>query len=272
MPERPTSPWTDLDRPPLSQSRLRRALVESGTWRRVDVVTVTTSTNADVAALARAGEPAGLVLVAEEQTAGRGRLDRRWNSPPRSGLLLSVLLRPRPPTSTWPMLPFVTGVAVVEALRAVAGLAAELKWPNDVLVADRKVGGILAERVDDAVVVGIGVNVSLRADELPAPEATSVGIAGGVTDREALLKELLRALARRYDAWQAADGAPRAILPVYREICATIGRVVTAHLPGGQQVSGTVRDVDDDGRLLVETGDGTRAVSAGDVVHVRPAG
>jgi BirA family biotin operon repressor/biotin-[acetyl-CoA-carboxylase] ligase len=272
MPPRPASPWSDLDRPPLSAARLRRALVDSGPWRRLDVVTSTASTNADVAAAARAGEAAGCVLVAEEQTAGRGRLDRRWNAPSRSGLLLSVLLRPQPSASTWPMLPFVAGVAVVEAVRAVAGLAAELKWPNDVLVAERKLGGILTERVDDAVVLGIGVNVSLRVDELPTPEATSIGIAGGTTDREALLKEVLRALARRYDSWEAAGGAPEAILPAYRQICATIGRTVVAHLPGGQQVSGRVSGIDDDGRLLVETEDGTHGVSAGDVVHVRPGG
>jgi len=246
--------------------------VDSGTWRRLDVVASTTSTNADVAALARVGEEAGHVLVAEDQTAGRGRLDRRWTSPPRSGLLLSVLLRPRPPAATWPLLPFVAGVAAAEAVRAVAGLEAELKWPNDVLVADRKLGGILTERVGDAVVVGIGVNVSLRVDELPVPQATSIGLAGGVTDREALLKELLRALARRYETWEGADGAPHAILPVYRDICATIGRTVVAHLPGGHQLAGQVSGVDDDGRLLIDTDDGTKAVSAGDVVHVRSGG
>jgi len=270
MPERPASPWTDLERPPLSQQRLRRALVDSGPWRRLNVVGATTSTNADVAASARAGEAAGFVLVAEEQTAGRGRLDRRWLAPARSGLLLSVLLRPQPPASTWPLLPFVAGVAVAEAVRSVAGLPAKLKWPNDVLIADRKLGGILTERVEDAVVVGIGVNVSLRVDELPTDQATSVAVAGGVTDREALLKEVLRALARRYDTWHDADGAASAILPVYRDICATIGEAVVAHLPGGQQVDGTVRAVDDDGRLAIETVDGTRLVSAGDVVHVRP--
>ena len=269
MPDSPASPWTDLDRPPLSQQRLRRALVDSGVWRRLDVVASTTSTNADLAVLARAGEPSGAVLVAEEQTAGRGRLDRRWNAPPRAGLLLSVLLRPQSPASTWPMLPFVAGVAVAEAVRSVAGLDADLKWPNDILVGERKLGGILTERVDGAVVVGMGVNVSLRVDELPVPDATSVGIAGGVTDREALLKEVLRAFARRYGTWQEAGGAPESILPVYREICATIGRLVVASLPGGQQVTGRVSAVDDDGRLVVEAEGETVRVSAGDVVHVR---
>ena len=266
----PASPWSDLDRPPLSAARLRRAVVGSGPWRAVDVVERTASTNADVVARARAGEPAGLVLLAEEQSAGRGRLDRRWQAPARSSLLMSCLLRPAPPSSTWTLLPFVCGAAVAEAVRAVARLDADLKWPNDVLVRGCKLGGILGERVDTAVVVGIGLNVSVRTDELPVPTATSVALAGGVADRESLAKEVLRALGRRYATWSAADGAPEAILAAYRDICATIGRVVTVHLPGGEQLSGRAAGVDDSGRLVVVTADGAEHVlAAGDVVHVR---
>src|SRR5207245_10110877 len=124
--------------------------------------------------------------------------DPSWEGPARSSLLVSVLLRPEPGPGTWTLLPFVAGVAVAEAVRAVGALSAELKWPNDVLVDDRKLGGILVERVDSAVVIGIGLNVSLRAGELPVPTATSVALAGGVAAREALAKEVLRALARRY--------------------------------------------------------------------------
>src|SRR4051794_15768172 len=136
--QEPSSPWSDLDRPPLSASRLRGALVSGGPWRAVEVVEQTASTNADVSARARAGEAAGLVVIAEEQTAGRGRLDRTWQAPARSSLLLSSLFRPSTPAATWTLLPFVAGVAVAEALRAVARLPAELKWPNDVLVDGRK--------------------------------------------------------------------------------------------------------------------------------------
>jgi BirA family biotin operon repressor/biotin-[acetyl-CoA-carboxylase] ligase len=256
----------------LSVVRLRRALVGAGGWRRVDVVARTASTNADVAARARDGEPAGLVILAEEQTAGRGRLDRRWEAPARSSLLLSVLLRPAPAPATWTMLPFVAGVAAAEAVRSVARLPAWLKWPNDVLVNGAKLGGILVERVDSAAVVGIGLNVSLRESELPVPGATSVALAGGVADREVLAKEVLRALARRYEEWTRADGAASAILPAYREICATIGSMVTVHLPGGDQVNGLATAVDDTGRLVVATSTGQTAVAAGDVVHVRTAG
>jgi BirA family transcriptional regulator, biotin operon repressor / biotin---[acetyl-CoA-carboxylase] ligase len=268
----PSSPWSDLDRPPLSAARLRRAVIGADGWRELEVVARTASTNADLAARARRGDAAGAVLLAEEQTAGRGRLDRRWEAPPRSSLLLSVLLRPTTPPGTWTMLPFLAGVAVAEAVRSVSTLDATLKWPNDVLVGGRKLGGILVERIDTAVVVGIGVNVSLREPELPVPTATSVALAGGVADRELLAREVLRAFARRLAAWRDADGAPSAILPAYREICATIGWTVTVQLPGGDDVNGMVTEVDDLGRLVVSTPDGTTAVSAGDVVHVRRAG
>jgi BirA family transcriptional regulator, biotin operon repressor / biotin---[acetyl-CoA-carboxylase] ligase len=266
----PSSRWSDLDRPPLSAARLRHTVADGVTWREVEVVERTASTNADLARRARAGEPDGIVLIAEEQTAGRGRLDRRWEAPPRSSLLVSALLRPSPPTATWTLLPFVCGVAVAEAVRAVAGLDAELKWPNDVLVDGRKLGGILVERAETAVVVGIGLNVSLRDAELPVPAATSIALAGGVADREVLAKEVLRALARRYRTWVDGDGAPDAILPAYREICATIGRDIRVQLPGGEDMRGRVEGVDDSGRLLVVTSDGiTHGLSAGDVVHVR---
>lgn len=265
------SAWTDLDRPPLSQQRLAAALSRDG-WQ-LQVVAATGSTNADVVAVARRGAAHGLVVVAEEQASGRGRLDRRWEAPPRSALLLSVLLRPAVPTPRWPLLPFVAGVAVVEAVRAVGRVDATLKWPNDVLYDDRKLGGILVERIDGAAVVGIGLNVSLRDDELPVATATSIGLAGGSTDRESLLKEVLRALGRRYDAWVAADGAAAAVLPAYRQVCATIGRDVSVELPGGGAVQGRVTEVDDAGRLVVVDAAGRDyALQAGDVVHVRAAG
>jgi BirA family biotin operon repressor/biotin-[acetyl-CoA-carboxylase] ligase len=185
---------------------------------------------------------------------------------------MSVLLRPKVPAATWTLLPLLAGVATAEAVRAVAHLDAVLKWPNDVLVGDAKLGGILVERVDTAAVVGIGVNVSLRADELPVPTATSIALQGGTTDREALTKEIARALARRLGEWEAAGGAPGAILPAYREICATIGAQVDVRLPGGDGIVGEARQVADDGSLVVVAEDGTsHRVAAGDVVHVRRA-
>lgn len=238
------SSWSDLDRPPL------RTPLRAGDGWRVEVVAATGSTNADVAARALAGERPGLVLVAEEQTGGRGRLGRSWSSPPRAGLLLSALLTA--PPSPW--VPLLAGVAVARALRDVGGLSPRLKWPNDVLVGGRKIAGILAEVSAGLVVVGIGLNVSTRAEELPPDRpATSVGLEGGVTDRVTLLRALLAALADR-------------ATPVdYLGLCDTVGRQVTVSLPDGSVTRGGASAIDADGRLVV---DGV-AYAAGDVVHLR---
>jgi BirA family biotin operon repressor/biotin-[acetyl-CoA-carboxylase] ligase len=206
-----------------------------------------------VAARARAGEPAGLCVVAEEQTTGRGRLDRAWVSPPRAGLTFSVLLRPVTTQLGW--LPLLGGLAVVKALRERAEVDAALKWPNDVLVGERKVAGLLAEAVDGAVVLGVGLNVTTHADELPHAAATSLLIEGArTTDRDTLLRAVLRAL--------SVTDADR---PAYREACTTIGRQVQVHVPGGDVVEGLAEGVDEEGRLVV---DGT-PYAAGDVVHLR---
>lgn len=180
------SRWSDLDRPPLGAAALRRALVRPGSlWSELDVVQRTGSTNSDLVDRAAKGAAAeGAVLVAEEQSAGRGRLDRRWTAPARSGLFFSVLLDPAEvPLARWGWLPLLTGVAVATGLSRAAGVDTALKWPNDLLVtvdgAERKTGGILAERAGDrGVVVGIGINVSLRAEELPVPTAGSLALAG----------------------------------------------------------------------------------------------
>ena len=266
--------WTDLDRPPLSAARLNGALCRGGLWREIRVVDETASTNADVCAAAEDGAAEGLVVVAERQTGGRGRLGREWESPARAGVLLSLLVRPALPAARLSLLPLMTGVAVTEAVRAVAELPAMLKWPNDVLVDGRKLGGILTERTAaGAVVVGVGLNVSTRPEELPVPTATSMQIAGGATDRESLVKEILRAFERRYLAFVGAGGAATSVLPSYREVCDTIGREVVVQLPDGASVRGTAVTVDDSGMLVVRGGDGVEhAWSAGDVVHDRAEG
>lgn len=281
--------WTRLDRPPLRQQALRQALTsgDDPAWRAFDVVPRTGSTNADLAALARDGAPAGLVLATDDQVAGRGRLSREWTVPPRSSIAVSVLVDPRVPVERWGWLPLLAGVAVVRALVRVAGLPAVLKWPNDVLVPVHggeleayKVCGILAETAGTAsgpvVVIGIGINVSQDTGELPVPTATSLRLAGAATtDRDTVLRAVLRQLSTDLRRWQAADGDPRAsgLGAAYREACATIGRRVQVHLPGRPPVEGMCEGVDDDGRLLVRDGGGRdHALAAGDVVHVRPAG
>ena len=251
--------YEDLDRPPLHVASLRRALAPDG-WR-LEVLAEAGSTNAVVAERARAGEPAGLVVVAEAQTAGRGRLDRSWVSPPRAGLTFSVLVRPDLPVAQWPWLPLWTGLAVATALRERAEVSAELKWPNDVLVDDRKVCGVLVEVPEaGAAVLGIGLNVTTRADELPVETAGSLQLAGARTaDRDTLLRAILRSLA-------AVLADPAASRAAYRKRCSTLGRRVRLQLPAERTVEGAAADVDDDGRLVV---DGI-AYGAGDVVHLRP--
>ncbi|MEU0020386.1 biotin--[acetyl-CoA-carboxylase] ligase [Streptomyces rochei] len=279
----PDNRWSDLGRPPLSTTALRRGLIrEGGLWRRVDVVQRTGSTNTDlVARAAREDLAEGTVLVAEEQTAARGRLDRQWSAPPRSGLFFSVLLRPAEvPVRRWGWLPLLTGVAVATGLSRVAGVDTALKWPNDLLVTvgdeERKAGGILAERAgDDGIVVGVGVNVSLRAEELPVPRAGSLALAGAVnTDRDPLLRGVLRSLEDWYGRWREAGGDPSVsgLQETYAAGSATLGRMVRAELPGDRSLVGEAVAVDGDGRLVLATGAGVQEpVGAGDIVHLRLA-
>ncbi|TLS40115.1 biotin--[acetyl-CoA-carboxylase] ligase [Streptomyces montanus] len=278
------SRWSDLERPPLNGAALRRALVrDGGLWSDVEVVARTGSTNTDLVALAADGKAEeGAVLVAEEQNAGRGRLDRQWTAPARSGLFFSVLLKPSEvPVARWGWLPLLAGVATATALSRTAGVDTALKWPNDLLVTvggeERKTGGILAERAgSDGVVVGIGLNVTLREDELPVPTAASLALAGAsVTDRDPLLRAVLRSLEQWYADWRAADGDPSAcgLQETYAAGCSTLGRTVRAELPGGESLEGEAVAVDGDGRLVLATVEGVQQpVGAGDIVHLRPAG
>ena len=175
-----------LDAAVLDAARLNGALAPwPGLWREVRVVEETGSTNADLLAEAQAGAREGLVLVAEEQTAGRGRMGRRWISPPRRALTFSVLLRPAVPAGLLSWVPLLAGVAVASALEYTAGVDARLKWPNDVLVDGAKIAGILAERWGSAVVVGTGINVLQQRGELPVPTATSLLMAREVGPAEA---------------------------------------------------------------------------------------
>jgi BirA family biotin operon repressor/biotin-[acetyl-CoA-carboxylase] ligase len=304
------SPYTDLYRPPLRELAVNKAVVRpGGLWRRVDIVAETGSTNADLADAARGGAAEGLVLVAEAQSAGRGRLGRTWTAPPRSGLFLSVLLRPSDVApARWGWLPLLAGTAVRTAVDGVARVPVRLKWPNDLIVvndavpdetmgegedeggesddgdapentgygAARKLGGILVERVETpsgpAAVVGIGLNVSLRVEELPAPHATSLVLEQAeAADRDTVLRAVLRELGRWYTDWTAVSGDPMAsgLASAYAASCATLGRRVRVEVPGGPAVEGDAVGLDGDGRLLVRTAGGERAFGAGDVVHLR---
>ncbi|MFH9135722.1 biotin--[acetyl-CoA-carboxylase] ligase [Streptomyces sp. NPDC017524] len=281
-PDAPHNRWSDLDRPPLNVTALRRGLLRpDALWTSLEVVESTGSTNTDLAGRARGGAAGeGTVLVAEEQTAGRGRLERTWTAPPRSGLFFSVHLEPGDiPVERWGWVPLLAGVAAATGLAKSAGVDMSLKWPNDLLVSvegeERKTGGILGEFAGDGIVVGLGVNVSLRADELPAPTAGSLALAGAVsTDRETLLRAVLRSLEDWYGRWKAADGDAAAcgLQAAYAAGCATLDRTVRAELPGGTSLVGEAVAIDGDGRLVLSTEGGLqRPVSAGDVVHLRGA-
>lgn len=271
-------------RPPLRAAALAAALARPGAlWSEVRVVSETGSTNADLVAAAEAGAAEGLVLIADSQRAGRGRLGRSWLAPPRAGLTMSVLLRPRSVGAAglgW--LPLLTGVAVVEACESEVDAA--LKWPNDVLVRPgpsdgwAKCGGVLAEvATTDAIVIGIGINVLQVSAELPEPidplayPPTSLALAGGRGDREALAIGVLQRLEHWYARWQAAAGDPQrsGLAAAYRARCSTIGQAVSVALPGAASVRGTATDIDLDGRLVVQTTDGERRLAAGDVHHLR---
>ncbi len=267
-------------RPALDAEVVRRAVITpGGLWQTVEVTAATGSTNADLLARAAVGAPEGAVLAAEEQSAGRGRLGRAWVSPPRAALTFSLLLRPEgvpPARRGW--LSLLAGVAVTAAVRSVAAVDAQLKWPNDVLAGPAKLGGILAEASGDAVVIGIGLNVSTGPAELPPPglgalPATSLRILGVPSpSRERLLAGILADCERWYGAWRQAGGDPErcGLRAEYTRLSGTIGRRVRVELPGGQLVSGLAAGVDPDGRLLVRDASGSdRAMAAGDVVHLR---
>ena len=256
-------------RPPLALDRLATA-----PGLQVQVIAATPSTNALVAERAREGAPEGLVVVAEHQTAGRGRLDRTWQTPDRAALTFSVLLRPAVPAARWPWLPLLTGYAVARALAA-DGHDARLKWPNDVLLGpdERKVAGILVERIETpqgpAAVAGVGLNVSTQPEELPLESATSLMIGSGAEpDRTGLLLAILESVREAYVGW--VGGEAEGLRAAYLSSCVTVGRDVRVELPGARALVGRATGIDAGGRLVVQGPDGEMAVGAGDVVHVRP--
>jgi BirA family biotin operon repressor/biotin-[acetyl-CoA-carboxylase] ligase len=276
------SAYNDLDRPPLNERSLQQALMVSGGFvSALRVLPSIESTNTAMLDAARDGAPHASVLVAEEQTAGKGRMGRTWTAPARSGLFTSILVRPETPARSWSWLPLLAGLAARDAIERAAKLRIGLKWPNDLVVgegegADRKLGGILCETVpaESAVVVGIGLNVTLREDELPVPQASSLALAGAATtDRDTLLRALLRSFGDHYARWARTGGDAEAagLAADYVAACASIGRRVRAELPGERTLTGLATGVDAAGALLVDTADqGEVSVGAGDVIHLRP--
>jgi BirA family transcriptional regulator, biotin operon repressor / biotin---[acetyl-CoA-carboxylase] ligase len=270
-------------RQPLDADALRRRVIAAG-WRQFDVVAQTGSTNADLLARAATGADVdGAVLITEHQTAGRGRQGRSWSATPRAQITMSVgVAVVDVPVTAWGWLTLATGVAVLDTLDAeipelaANGVRVGLKWPNDVLGGGGKLAGILAEVARPYVVIGVGLNVTQAPDEVDGPGATSLlDLGARAPDRGALVVALLEKLAARIAAWRAARGVDAQLAADYRARSLTLGNLVRAVLPGGGEVVGTARDIDDQGRLCIQTeGPGqtdarTVTVSAADVVHLR---
>ena len=242
--------------------------VKNSYWR-VSVVDVTGSTHNDLVLLARNGKAKhGDVIAAEFQTQGRGRLNRTFESPTHSALLFSIYIEPKGNAEDWGWLSLLAGQATCDAITNVCTLneisLPKLKWPNDVLIRDKKVCGILAERVGPAgVVIGIGINVSTNDDELPVPTATSILIETGIEcDRNILLPKILEAFAHLLKRWEEGDGT---LVSDYLSKSATVGRKVRIESPNGARIESQAVGIDPQGCLVLLSGE---HVSVGDVVHL----
>jgi BirA family biotin operon repressor/biotin-[acetyl-CoA-carboxylase] ligase len=272
--------------------RLRSLLLApAGPLGRLEVVDEVASTNTALADELRAAPslwPTPGLLLAERQTAGRGRAGRSWVAPAGTSLTGTFVLRPDLPPSALGWLPLLAGLGVVTALRATAGVRASLKWPNDLVVDNlaghvegwgtwRKLGGILTEVVPladgaPAVLVGLGINVTQRPDELPVPSATSLALAGARhADRESVLVAVVSALARVADRFVAArgDAVASGLAAEVTAACVTLGRTVHVDLPGGTRLDGVAERLDEAGALVVRGPAGEQTVLAGDVLLVR---
>ncbi len=275
---------------PMTSQAVTMALCTTTLGRSLHIVEETSSTNSAALALAQQGAVDGTVVIAEAQTSGRGRLGRHWHSPQGKNLYASILLRRAPlPTdvSRWlSWAPLLSAVAVARGIQVVTALKPSLKWPNDILLGQRKVGGLLCESsgmgsAQPVVIVGIGVNVNMWRDAFPEDLrdlATSLAAeAGHPFDRTSLLAMILSELELRYDAFFSGTSAD--IQHEYVLRCSTIGQAVRADLAHGEWIEGQATSLADDGslRILVEDSSDARkrgsvvVLRAGDVTHLRSA-
>ena len=229
------------------------------------------------------------VVVADFQSAGRGRLARQWQAPARTSIAVSAVVPvPGGRRADMGWLPLLSGMAMCSALADVAQVTGRLKWPNDVMVQEAgsvndgkvpgedapwlKICGVLCEMAPggDLVVIGAGVNIAQQRSELPVDTATSLALCGaGALRREELIGGYLAELADLHAAWSAGGTGLSALREAYRSCCLTIGLDVDVHQPDGRLARGTATGVDDEGRLVVAAGGSSMAHAAGDVVHVR---
>lgn len=265
---------------PLNAQNIQRALSTRSFGRTLHVLEEVASTNTQAAALAQDGAPHGTVVVAESQTAGRGRLGRHWHSPSGKNLYCSILLRSMPIHEQQPFwlswIPLTAALAASRAVQVLTNLKPSVKWPNDILIGNRKLGGILCESsgigtTHATVIVGIGLNVNIRRDEFPdelRDIATSLVIeARQPFDRAALLAALLAELETRCESFLAGNHGD--ILKEYMLRCSTIGRRVRIDLAHGEQMDGTAESIQTDGSLrIIRTDRTTVDIRAGDVIHL----
>ena len=250
--------WPNPPRAPLSHGEIAQLLSDFGIKCGLEVVESTGSTNTDLLGR-RLTSP--LLLVAEEQSAGRGRLDRSWIAAKGSGLTFSLFIPDGHLAMPLTLMPLRMGVAVVRAMHELTTIPAKLKWPNDVMVDDRKLGGILSVKHPDGVVIGCGLNVTLLEDELPDARATSIWLEReSAPDRQMLLVRIVQEMFT-----MAIEG----FLLIYGWHSCTLGERVEVQLPNGEVVHGLAREITPDGSLLLQTVQGDLVVTAGDVVHVR---
>ena len=250
----------DTPRAPLDQSRIASAL--SRYWR-VSVVDLTTSTQDDLANKITAGDArSGDVIVANYQSAGRGRLDRTFIAPPSTALLFSLYLEPKRSRDNWGFIPLLAGYSIADTLRKVKANIL-VKWPNDLLIDEMKLGGIISTAAGSGVIIGIGINVSTTVAELPVERATSLAIAGVTKlDRNFLLSLLLNAFEKDFTEWDQGES----FLEKYSQLSATQGREITIVGPSESTISACAKSFDEQGRLLLEDG---QIVTVGDVIHLR---
>jgi BirA family transcriptional regulator, biotin operon repressor / biotin---[acetyl-CoA-carboxylase] ligase len=253
---------TDAPRAPLDRKRISEEI--SQYWR-VSVVDVTESTQVDLLQLVSSNEALSKqVIVSEYQSAGRGRLDRNFEAAPMSALTFSMYIEPKVDKAEWSFLTLLSALSVREAIASLdSTISVEVKWPNDLLIGEKKCAGIIAQAAEKGVVIGIGINVGMKEAELPVPTATSLAIEGSLElDRNRILAAILNHFEVNLQIWELG----KSFITEYKEASATIGAMVEVTLPGGDVLKSKAIGITDAGELLLDSGE---AVTVGDVVHLR---
>lgn len=249
-------------RTPLDEAEINSKITP---YWRVSVVELTGSTQNDLLQLVESNNALdGQVIVTEYQSSGRGRLDRTFEAPTKSALLFSFYIKPRKRRTEWGFIPLIAGLSLVRAITTLdSAINVSLKWPNDLIINEKKCAGIIAQTTTEGIVIGIGLNVSMTLEELPVPSATSLTIEGSkIADRNALLSQVLNAFTELFEAWE--EGFE--LLNEYADVSSTIGKKIRIELPGGENLEGSVARISSTGELVLNNGE---HVSAGDVIHLR---